>query len=295
MRNIDKKRFDFIGKVEKRALKIFERVENEFIRVILEEFENILIFKDGKIVNSTKNLVNLHKLGFFQDNFRKQKVTPVIGWIAKQLITLTKINTTYFKKDFNVRDISKKIEQQSLLELGVKQGTKPKILKGSLLDQFSRFESPYLVVRNAANFAISQQMDLKSFKTLIRKEIKKEGQFGRIKHHFYTIANDVFSRHDRNVQEKYASSLGLKVFIYTGGLINTSRDFCEERNRKVFTIEEAQKWKDLKWDGKNANYDPLKDMGGHNCRHFPSFISKKEAIRRRPDLKDYFKKLEDEN
>ena len=102
----------------------------------------------------------------------------------------------------------------------------------------------------------------------------------------------MFARHDRNVQKKYAERIGLRTFIYTGGLIQTSRDFCEDRNGKVFTIEEAEEWKDLNWDGKPEIYNPLIDLGGYNCRHFPAWISAKEAIRRRPDLKQYFENLD---
>ncbi len=34
-----------------------------------------------------------------------------------------------------------------------------------------------------------------------------------------------------------------------------------------------------------GTYEPLRDMGGHRCRHSPNFISNREAISRRPELK----------
>ena len=80
-------------------------------------------------------------------------------------------------------------------------------------------------------------------------------------------------------------SLEFKAFIYEGGIYDDTCDFCKERNGKVFTIKEAEEWKKLEWPEKNENYEPLKDMGGTDCRHHPSWISDSLATILRPDLK----------
>ena len=46
-------------------------------------------------------------------------------------------------------------------------------------------------------------------------------------------------------------SLGIKKYLYAGGLINDSRPFCVARDGKVFTREEVRSWGRLgDWRGK---------------------------------------------
>ena len=293
MNKIDKIRFKLIQAAERGAIRLFKSIENKFLRELLEELENVLIINDNVVEATTANIVNLHKLGFFVDNFRKENAPSIVKWFAKKFITLSKINATYFR-DYDLKDAEKRITKEVLSEYGIRVGEKgAKVIKYSFLDQINKYDDVYEGVRAAASNAISQGMDIQSFKKMIKETVQPEGKYGKIVHNFYTNANDTFSRFDRNVQHKYAVDLDLRVFIYTGGTIKTSRDFCRDRNSKVFTIEEAEEWRDLEWDGKNKNYNPEQDMGGHNCRHFRRYIDKKEAIRRRPDLESYFENLED--
>lgn len=73
--------------------------------------------------------------------------------------------------------------------------------------------------------------------------------------------------------------------IYQGGLIQDSRQFCKERNNKVFTKAEIESWKELEWEGKPENYDPFINVGGTGCRHTLDWISIELAVILRPDLK----------
>jgi hypothetical protein len=79
--------------------------------------------------------------------------------------------------------------------------------------------------------------------------------------------------------------LGLKYAVYQGGLIKTSRDFCEDRNNKCFSEKEIMSWENLNWEGKpQIGYNALIDCGGYNCRHRLDWISEEYAKRLRPDL-----------
>lgn len=105
---------------------------------------------------------------------------------------------------------------------------------------------------------------------------------------------DNYQRFDRDTNKEFATRLALKYFVYSGGLIETSRDFCVKRNNKVFTTEEADKWKDDATLPKTAaerdsgvvtDYNPLEDCGRWNCRHRLLYMPKNMAERLRPDLK----------
>ena len=106
---------------------------------------------------------------------------------------------------------------------------------------------------------------------------------------------DTYQQVDRAASKEYAVRLKLDTFIYAGGLIETSREFCKKRNNQVFTEEEAAKWKDdptlprskkEKDSGVVSGYDPLVDMGRFNCRHRTRYISRELARELRPDLPD---------
>lgn len=102
---------------------------------------------------------------------------------------------------------------------------------------------------------------------------------------------DTYQAFDREASKTYAVKLGLDTFVYQGGLIETSREFCIKRNGKVFTLDEAEEWrcdKDLpkkKAEGSCAGaYNPTQDMGRWNCRHRVRFISRAMAEQLRTDL-----------
>lgn len=105
---------------------------------------------------------------------------------------------------------------------------------------------------------------------------------------------DAYQVADAVTNREFAKRLDLKYFIYSGGLIETSREFCRKRNGKVFTTEEAEKWdedstlprtKEERDSGVVADYNPLEDRGRWNCRHRILYIPEEEAFRRRPELR----------
>lgn len=100
---------------------------------------------------------------------------------------------------------------------------------------------------------------------------------------------DIYSQYERIGSNEVRKRLGFVFAIYEGGEIETSREFCQERNRKVFHESEIQKWIDLKWDGKNEiGYNPFIDLGGYNCRHKLRWISNELAAYERPEVKVLF-------
>lgn len=103
--------------------------------------------------------------------------------------------------------------------------------------------------------------------------------------YFSRWTHDIYSQMQRIGANRIRIDLGLKYAIYQGGLIATSRDFCEERNNKCFSDDEIMSWKNLDWVGKpEIGYNPLIDCGGYNCRHRLDWISNQLAKRLRPDL-----------
>lgn len=105
---------------------------------------------------------------------------------------------------------------------------------------------------------------------------------------------------DRYIQRSVAIKADLRASLYLGGLIDSSRPFCEARNGKVFLVEEIERFGTSKdtyggysdrstgfFSGKpKSGYDPFTMCGGVRCRHGWNYISNTEAIRRRDDLEE---------
>jgi hypothetical protein len=67
-----------------------------------------------------------------------------------------------------------------------------------------------------------------------------------------------------------ADELGLTWYRYIGGVINTTREFCNERNNEYYHQDEIEDWADEDWDGKIEGTDSetiFSFCGGWNCRH----------------------------
>lgn len=94
---------------------------------------------------------------------------------------------------------------------------------------------------------------------------------GRLERATRQIVSDTFALSDRAVTNTVAEQLGLNWYLYTGGLLDTTRPFCKARNGKYFRKEEVQSWATLgDWAGRMAGTDEktiFVTAGGYNCQH----------------------------
>lgn len=133
----------------------------------------------------------------------------------------------------------------------------------------------------------------------LRKGIKQfiegdESRLGAFKKHYRTFSFDVYAQLDRFTSALWADKLGLSHFIYNGGLIKTSRQFCVNRNEGVYSTIEAEDWVNdphLTAITSKETYNWAIDLGGYNCRHTTDYIAKEVAYKMRP----YLKTLDDQS
>jgi hypothetical protein len=66
------------------------------------------------------------------------------------------------------------------------------------------------------------------------------------------------------------ADLGLEFYSYSGGLMDTSRDFCIARAGKVFHRKEVESWAGQSWAGKMRGTTESSIFiycGGYGCTH----------------------------
>lgn len=108
---------------------------------------------------------------------------------------------------------------------------------------------------------------------------------GRLYRYATTYTSDILFQYSRSFQQSITADLGLTWYLYSGGLIDRSREFCIERTGKFFTHKEVESWAKLNWKGK----DPLTTessifvlCGGFSCRH--QLIPVSESIVPKEDI-----------
>lgn len=69
----------------------------------------------------------------------------------------------------------------------------------------------------------------------------------------------------RSMHQATAEQAGLDHFLYTGTIIEGSRQFCREMLGRVLSREEVAALESRSWDGKSG--PALTHCGGYNCRH----------------------------
>lgn len=100
---------------------------------------------------------------------------------------------------------------------------------------------------------------------------------GALKKYLGTRAFDAFAGFDREIQNIKSAELELDLFLYSGNAIKDTRVFCMDRVGKIFTTAEINSWQKLKWVGKNPTVSVWLALGGYNCRHILSPVTKEFA------------------
>lgn len=93
---------------------------------------------------------------------------------------------------------------------------------------------------------------------------------GRILSYSRTYLSDTLFNYSRAYQEAMTADLKLDWYMFSGGVMDKTREFCLERTGKFFHRKEIEKWPDLSWQGKRQGTTKSSIfifLGGYNCRH----------------------------
>jgi hypothetical protein len=86
-----------------------------------------------------------------------------------------------------------------------------------------------------------------------------------------TWSSTAYANAERQYVFKVAEDVGVQRWMYVGGLVEDTRDFCIARAGKTFTTEEVRKWGEIpSWQGRMRGTDSnniFERAGGWNCRH----------------------------
>lgn len=300
IKKYSKLKAELLHKKEMSLLKVASGLQRKLLDTIFEDFISKLDVENGYVKNTKANKQRILTLNKLFERFQNSDFAKAMGTMVNDLKDIQALNVSYFSEinKEKINGIKNKVFDRVKSNLGIEGN---KLTHGGFLDSFIKDPVILNKVRQTTLKAVtSDNITMKDYRESIKRIVVGEkGVDGGFEKHFKTFATDTYTMFDRQTNTEFATALGMKYAIYAGGLIETSRPFCIERNNKVFTSEEIKKFGtsadkyggyENKSEGyfrgkpKTDVYDPFIQCGGYNCRHTLNYITESLAKRLRPDI-----------
>lgn len=269
------------------------------VRMLSEIKAEVDETEDGR-VKSRKGYASIAKaVDLVFDQVEEQRFGAMASDMVSDMRGILKFNADYFeslglqrKSAFKL--IRAAVDARMRQRLGISSDNTAK--GGGYLDRLFTTASARDEVKKLVEKQVRAGVPMRKLEKALRVKVAgTKGTAGVLEKHLGGFVLDTYNLADSITNAEFAKRLDLKYFIYSGGLIETSREFCRKRNNKVYTTEEAERdWPkdktlprtkaEAEAGGAPAEYVPLEDRGRWNCRHRILYIPKEEAVRLRPDL-----------
>lgn len=273
-----------------------EKTQKQIFAQLMEILSSMTV-TDGKIELTLENLTNAERVAellprVFQGTEYEDAIASFAGEFDKQ----AKINEQYFKtafEDFGGSEVAEQIVKKT------KQAAVEGLIGGSLDENFLKPAEKLLTD------LVSSGADFKEAILSIRQFAEGGDEVdGKLLKYAKQIAHDQFAFADRGYTNAAAEEMGAEWYFYSGGEIQTTRCFCDERNGLYFHFREIEAWGrgenlgecksgDL-WAGAHIDTNAQTIFiyaGGYNCLHslvpVSIFDVPKDVIRRNIDNGNY--------
>ena len=222
-----------------------------------------LDYSNGSIVINQANLLKIEQITEqIRNVLTEGEFETVVGELLQEFDTQAAITYKYYDaafEAFEVPAIANEILAQKKREAVI-----------DLLNSTDQYLTNPMrqSLSNAVSGGATRKDLVEVFNLLINGDADTVGRLERATRQ---IVSDTFALSDRAVTNTVAEQLGLNWYLYTGGLLDTTRPFCKARNGKYFRKEEVQSWATLgDWAGRMAGTDEktiFVTAGGYNCQH----------------------------
>jgi hypothetical protein len=307
--DILKRKQEFIDsqrtKLESSVVKLQSKLFNNIIAELIPELD----VKDGLIQDTPKNYRLLSILDKTYKDFQLSSSQFALNQIVKTTTKIASLTIDYFavvlagdlpaKFDKIIESTNKLIN----LKIGLDGG---KMTRGGFLQSFFDSNTIGTDLKQMTSKAVTSNMNMKDYVSDLKDMITGTDEYtGGLERQFQRYGYDIYQQYDAAYNMTLGNEFGFNYFIYQGGLINDSRDFCAAHNNKVYSLEETKDWSS--WTPAQGEYpagyvvkardiyavpsylgypgyDPGIDRGGYNCRHSFGWINDDLAKKMRPDL-----------
>ena len=259
--------------------KALRGVEASLLRRILADILPLIGSKDGFFVGGIGNMAKANLIDRVFDELGKDEVNKILMEYADALLGISGKNAAYYYEIGVDREkVAAIAEDLSIIRGVIGITEKGELVRDGFLYRLGRSDAVRDSLKQYVLTSIASRQSLKTFQDGIKAMVKGGKDVdGALVGYWNSYAYDAFSKVREVDNLHFKDEVGLKHFVYQGGIIKTSRAFCIKKNGKPFSEEEAKKnWpKDPDLIDKKhlSTYNPLIDRGRHNCRHFLMWIS----------------------
>ena len=248
------------------------------IQLLLRDLD----IRRGQIRPTIKNLRKINRLKReIQNAILNDKYLKQVSVFGQSFEKVTKLQTTYFaslEKGFTLPVFVKALKSESIAAMT--EGLTEAGIRANITEKAAE-----IVTRNIAEGAnFGDLMDeMRTFLT------KTETSVGALSRYANVLTTDSLNGFAREYNQIVSEDLDFKWFIYTGALVDESRDFCRSLVKKKFihisefrTITNPGKKfalisnKSVSKAGLKPNTNPVtfrSKAGGFNCNHLVSPIN----------------------
>lgn len=261
--------------------------QRALLRTVLEDFLDGMEKDEAGNIKNT--LANKRRFAMFDQVFNRyanDKGLEIVQTLAEGVGRVLNFNTKYFgafTKPAQLGPIHDNVKETVSTWLGLNQ--RGNVQPNGYLDTLIKDPSVKNGIKNLLLKSVVSQGGYFDTKKALQEHIEGTPEkTGALQRYYRNFTYDLYSVTDRTASRIFADKLKFNYAIYEGGLVKDSREFCKERNGKVFSREEI-----AKFDPKEARppgYDPFTDLGGYACRHHLNWVPDAVAFSLRPDLKN---------
>ena len=289
LKEFTKKRTKLIGslmssmqeQVVENQRKVYERMLDKFIDKLEKD-------EDGNVKNNDHNRRLLNEIDEVFKEYNKKEGRQTIELLLQSVTSIMSFNQGYFQAlDGNARTLKIMPKVKDFMKgwLGIKGDV---VEPNGYLDKLIANDPAKIAVKNTAMKVVIGQEGFENAKKQFQKLIDgNKDTLGAFEKHQRNFAFDLYSQIDRATSDTIRADLGFVFAIYEGGLIETSRIFCEEHNGNVYHISEIKDFNPT--EAKPPNYNPITDLGGYGCRHHLNWISTALAKAMGKDVNKFLK------
>lgn len=284
---------------QRQRLKQLGAIERLLLRKMLYDLRGVIEEKDGRIV-TRRGYASLSKLVDQAFDAIEERGLQAIGArMAKDIGAVLDVNAAYYRvvaanQGERFREITRQVIGTLNRRLGIDGDGQ--IQRRGYLEQLFRTDAARDEIKKLISKSVTAGVPMRKLEKAMRVAVRgTDESAGVLEKHIGGFVLDTYNMADAVANEEFGKRLGMRYFIYTGGIIETSRKFCRDRNGRVFSTEEAnEQWplspdlprtKAEKESKTLTDYVPLQDRGRWLCRHRLLFIDEAEAKRRRADLR----------
>ena len=224
------------------------RLQSKLMDGILDSVILELDVVDGVIQDTAKNYRLIASLDKVFNTFAVEQAKVLLPQLTSSMAAITDLSNKYFMSVVSadvLKRFDKVVEGAKLitdLRFGLSGG---KFVRGGILESLFK-EFGGTEVKNIMSKAVSGNMDKKEFIKQMRGFVTgTDEKAGISERKWKQFAYDVYQQHDAAYNKKLADEFELRYFIYQGGLIRDSRDFCVAHNNKVWSTKGSRDMEDM--------------------------------------------------